>query len=83
MGTREVPNVITKILPLTVDRPSPARTLLAPTDRRSRFWVQLPPLCTGLDQLGQFRQAFEDELIPQLAVRPGIWALGADFAAPG
>jgi hypothetical protein len=37
-----------------------------------------PP--AGLDQLRQFRRVFEDKLIPQLAHRPGIWALGGDFS---
>jgi hypothetical protein len=36
-----------------------------------------PP--AGLDQLAQFRQVFETTLIPQLATRPGLWAIGPTF----
>jgi hypothetical protein len=37
-----------------------------------------PP--AGLDQLAGFRRVFETSLIPQLADRPGVWALGPTFA---
>jgi hypothetical protein len=34
----------------------------------------------GLDQLAEFRDVFETVLIPQLATRIGLWALGPTFA---
>jgi hypothetical protein len=37
-----------------------------------------PP--AGLDQLAQFRRVFETALIPRLATRPGLWAIGPTFA---
>lgn len=37
-----------------------------------------PP--AGLDQLTQFRQVFKTTLLPQLATRSGLWALGPTFA---
>jgi hypothetical protein len=37
-----------------------------------------PP--AGVDQLARFRRVFETTLIPQLAARPGEWALGPTFA---
>ncbi len=37
-----------------------------------------PP--AGLDQLARFRHVFETALIPQLAARPGPWALGPTFS---
>jgi hypothetical protein len=36
-----------------------------------------PP--TAVSQLAAFRQVYETELIPQLAARPGLWALGPAF----
>ena len=40
--------------------------------------VLAPP--AGLGQLAKFRRVFETVLIPQLATRPGPWALGPTFA---
>jgi hypothetical protein len=42
---------------------------------------ELLALCppAGLDQLAQFRQVFEMTLMPQLATRPGLWAIGPTF----
>lgn len=37
-----------------------------------------PP--AGLDQLAQFRQVFQETLLPQLASRTGPWTLGPTFA---
>ncbi len=37
-----------------------------------------PP--AGLGQLAKFRHVFETALIPQLAARPGLWALGPTFS---
>ena len=34
----------------------------------------------GLSQLAQFRAVFEQSLLPQLATRPGLWAVGPTFA---
>jgi hypothetical protein len=37
-----------------------------------------PP--TAVDQLGQFRAVFESALLPELANRPGMWAIGPTLA---
>ena len=48
---------------------------------RQASGADLLALCppAGLDQLAQFRHVFETTLIPQLATRPGLWAIGPTF----
>jgi len=48
---------------------------------RTASGADLLALCpsAGLDQLAQFRRVFETALIPRLATRPGLWAVGPTF----
>jgi hypothetical protein len=64
---------------------NPAVAMLGPLERFQRYRGSAGELLglaspAALGQLARFREVFASALVPQLALRPGRWVLGAEFA---